>query len=265
VTQSRKPTPVPAQPLLDAWGVAEDLGPFDSGWSRSAVNKVIYASSGVLHLQVGDARWLLPPQRAAWIRAGTEHRITAAEPVSLRTVHVASTLVEHAEEVSVFEVNGLAREMMLSSVRWGDERDPADRQANAFFVAFAALLSEWIDQPRRFRLPNAQSPELQKAMQHALQHLQEEPSIEDAARLAGVSPRTLARRFRDEAGTTWREFLHNARMMRAMELLADRQRSVTDTAYAVGFNSLGAFTRAFVDFTGERPRDYHKRVTDHGE
>jgi len=102
-------------------------------------------------------------------------------------------------------------------------------------------------------------------MQHALQHLQEEPSIEDAARLAGVSPRTLARRFRDEAGTTWREFLHNARMMRAMELLADRQRSVTDTAYAVGFNSLGAFTRAFVDFTGERPRDYHRRVTDHGE
>jgi AraC-like DNA-binding protein len=99
-------------------------------------------------------------------------------------------------------------------------------------------------------------------MRYASDNLNNEPTIEDAARNAGLSPRTLARRFREECGTTWREFLHDIRMFRAMELLADPSRSVTDTAHAVGFASLGAFTRAFVDYTGERPRDYHRRAQD---
>ena len=260
--RSALPISAPSSRLL-AWAVAADEPSFDTGWTKTGQHKLVYAASGVLHLQVGDAQWLLPPQRAAWLRAGVEHRLHASEPVSLRIVHLSASLADAPPvEVGLFEVVPLAREMILEAVRWGADRNPEDERANRFFLAFAAMLDDWVGRSRTYRLPVARTPELQRAMAFAMEHLNEEPTIEDAARLAGVSPRTLARRFRDDAGTTWREFLHDARMMKAMELLADPNRSVTETAYAVGFNSLGAFTRAFVDFTGERPRDYHRRATD---
>lgn len=261
-------TPQPARPDLrvEAWGHADDVERYDSDWRSYPHHLIVYAAQGVVHLQVGDADMLLPPQRAAFIAAGTEHRLHNDEPVSLRSVFFAPGMCEAPPvPCAIFEVNALAREMIVSSGRWTADRDATDERATRFFLALAAMVPEWVEQAQRFRLPLARSPELGRAMQYALEHLNEEPTIEDAAKLAGVSARTLARRFQEEADTTWRKFLHDARMMKAMELLADRSRSVTDTAYAVGFSSLGAFTRAFVDFTGERPRDYHRRITNPGE
>ena len=43
-------------------------------------------------------------------------------------------------------------------------------------------------------------------------------------------------------------------------LLAERERSVLDAASAVGFDSLSGFDRAFLRLTGERPREYRRRV-----
>jgi AraC-like DNA-binding protein len=236
---------------------------FEGEWTTHPCHQLVYAAAGVLHLQVGDGEWLLPPQRAAWIRAGTRYRLHAAEPVALRVSCLPPALAEApAKECGVFDVTALAREMLLAAVRWGPDRTAGDDRANRFFLALAALAVEWVSESREYRLPKAQSRELEAAMTYALENLTQEPTIDEAARIAEISPRTLARRFQEEASTTWRDFLHDARMMRAMEMLADRKNSVTDAAYGVGFNSLGAFTRAFVDFTGERPRDYRRRVTD---
>jgi AraC-like DNA-binding protein len=249
--------------VAEAYALAEDVPSLDSAWAVNLHHKIVYAAAGVLHLQSRDGQWLLPPQRAAWVRAGTEHRLIASEPVSVRTVYLSPSMMEPSSVIcAVFDVHPLAREMILGATRWGPARDANDDRANRYFLAFAALCSEWLANARPFRLPVARSPELSRAMDHALAQLSREPSIEEAAEVAGVSPRTLARRFREEANTTWREFVHDARMMRAMVLLADRDTSVTHTAHQVGFTSLGAFTRAFVDYTGERPRDYRRRITD---
>jgi AraC-like DNA-binding protein len=79
------------------------------------------------------------------------------------------------------------------------------------------------------------------------------------ARAAAMSPRTLNRRFADEAGISWRDFFHHARMLHALERLAAPGARVTDVALEVGFASLGAFTRAFTRFAGENPRVYKQR------
>jgi AraC-like DNA-binding protein len=45
-----------------------------------------------------------------------------------------------------------------------------------------------------------------------------------------------------------------------MELLAKRQARVTEVARACGFESLSAFTTAFVEVVRERPKDFRRRV-----
>jgi AraC-like DNA-binding protein len=60
----------------------------------------------------------------------------------------------------------------------------------------------------------------------------------------------------------WRTYLLHARMLRAMALLAPPGQSVQQTATAVGFDSLSAFTRAFAQFCGETPSTYRQRTND---
>ena len=111
-----------------------------------------------------------------------------------------------------------------------------------------------------FYLPEAKTPELARAMAWIGEHL-EDATIEGAAEAAHVSVRTLSRRFDEEAREGFRSYLQSARMMRAMELLAAPRASVSAVAYAVGFRSLGAFTTAFTERTGETPSAYRTRVS----
>lgn len=48
-------------------------------------------------------------------------------------------------------------------------------------------------------------------------------------------------------------------MNRAMELLSREHLSVTQTAFAVGFNSVGAFTVAFAAYAGRPPSAFSPR------
>jgi AraC-like DNA-binding protein len=47
-----------------------------------------------------------------------------------------------------------------------------------------------------------------------------------------------------------------------MTMLAEHDRSILDTATAVGFETLSGFDRAFRRLTGERPGDYRRRIRD---
>ena len=72
----------------------------------------------------------------------------------------------------------------------------------------------------------------------------------------GLAPRSLARRFEDEAGMTWRAVLRRMRVLRAIEELAAGEDSVTAIAHAVGYTSLSAFNTGFRDLTGRTPTQY---------
>jgi AraC-like DNA-binding protein len=257
------------KPLVDvdavpasAFCLTDELTPFASGWHTHRRHQLLYAARGALHLEVAHAQWLLPPQRAAWLAGGIRHRVSATQPATLCTVYLEPARVPAAPEgeCRVFVLPPLAREMLLYSTRWGPERRPGDAVAESFFSALAHLLAEWAAEPREWKLPRARTPELERAMTYTLARLAGPVTLGGAAKAAGLSQRTLARRFEEEAGTSWRRFLHDARMLRAMELLAEDGSRVTQTAYTVGFESLAAFTHAFTAFTGERPRDFRQRV-----
>jgi AraC-like DNA-binding protein len=59
---------------------------------------------------------------------------------------------------------------------------------------------------------------------------------------------------------TWRQFVQRARMIQATALLAETESSVTEIAYAVGFESVSGFMSAFRDFAEETPAQYRTRL-----
>jgi transcriptional regulator GlxA family with amidase domain len=79
------------------------------------------------------------------------------------------------------------------------------------------------------------------------------------ARVAHVSEAHFIRSFRATFGETPNRYLQRRRVERAMFLLRSTDRSVTDVCMAVGFSSLGTFSRVFRDIVGEPPSAYRCR------
>lgn len=69
---------------------------------------------------------------------------------------------------------------------------------------------------------------------------------------AGMSERSFRRHFHAETGMTWQEWIAQARLFHAANLLAEGQR-VTDVATGVGYASLSAFAKAFTNLMGMSP------------
>ncbi|SFY46875.1 helix-turn-helix domain-containing protein [Streptomyces sp. F-1] len=80
------------------------------------------------------------------------------------------------------------------------------------------------------------------------------------ARIAHVSPAHFSRTFRATFGETPHRYLQRRRVERAMYLLRETGRSVTDIAFAVGFASPGTFSRTFRDIVGRSPRAYREEA-----
>jgi AraC-like DNA-binding protein len=78
------------------------------------------------------------------------------------------------------------------------------------------------------------------------------------ARIAHVSPAHFTRTFRATFGETPHRYLQRRRVERAMSLLRETERSVTDICFEVGFGSLGTFSRTFRQIVGRSPRTYRQ-------
>jgi AraC-like DNA-binding protein len=80
--------------------------------------------------------------------------------------------------------------------------------------------------------------------------------VRSVAAVAHVSPAHFSRSFRDVFGETPHRYLQRRRVERAMFLLRETDRSVTDICFDVGFGSLGTFSRTFRHIVGETPSSY---------
>jgi AraC-like DNA-binding protein len=79
------------------------------------------------------------------------------------------------------------------------------------------------------------------------------------AAIAHVSPAHFIRTFKATFGETPHRYLQRRRVERAMFLLGQSERSITDICVAVGFTSLGTFSRTFRDIVGCSPSQFRVR------
>jgi len=85
------------------------------------------------------------------------------------------------------------------------------------------------------------------------------PSLQMLADEVGCSPFYLSRLFAQEIGISIPKALRKLRIEKSAELLREGGISVTDAAMQVGYSSLGAFNKAFVELIGCTPTQFSKR------
>ncbi|GAA4455262.1 hypothetical protein GCM10023189_22910 [Nibrella saemangeumensis] len=83
-------------------------------------------------------------------------------------------------------------------------------------------------------------------------------SVEALAEAANLSRMQLHRKLKALTNTPATDFIRNIRLARAAELLREGDQSVTQIAYAVGFDSLSYFAKVFQERYGKLPSQYRK-------
>jgi AraC-like DNA-binding protein len=83
--------------------------------------------------------------------------------------------------------------------------------------------------------------------------------IEALANSVHLSRAHFIRSFRETFGETPHRYLQRRRIERAMTLLRETDRPVTEVCLDVGFISLGTFSRTFTEIMGVSPRAYRER------
>jgi AraC-like DNA-binding protein len=89
-----------------------------------------------------------------------------------------------------------------------------------------------------------------------------EPRLTDVAKNIGASARTLQRRLA-ESGVDYKALVDDIRHRQALRYLRDRNHTLTDVAYLLGYSEISAFSRAFRRWTGSTPSDYRGRLRGH--
>lgn len=218
---------------------------------------LLCASTGTLRLEARGQAWLLPPARAALIEAGRPIRVSIPLPVTTASVLFDTRFAPPPPApLTVFDLNPLARALLAECGTWGESDEPLTAYAETLFAALAAVTWRLAEQPSPVVVPAGRSPELRRALELTERRLGGEVRFEDVANEVGLAPRSLARRFEEETGMTWRAVLRRMRILAAIEELAAGETPVTKIAFTVGYGSLSAFNAAFKDLTGRTPREY---------
>jgi transcriptional regulator GlxA family with amidase domain len=92
-----------------------------------------------------------------------------------------------------------------------------------------------------------------------LENLDGELGVDELARRAHMSPRTFARRFRDETGTTPHSWVTARRLQVAEEMLERTDASVDWIAAEVGFGNAAALRHHFTRSRGVSPQAYRRQ------
>lgn len=92
----------------------------------------------------------------------------------------------------------------------------------------------------------------------AAERLAEPLDVAAMARHAGVSPRTFARRFREETGTTPLRWLLAQRVLEARRLLEESDLPIDDVAWRAGFGTAASLREHFRRATATTPTAYRR-------
>lgn len=233
--------------------------PHSHPWAQVAIS-----TTGVIRLTVNHGTYIVPPSRALWIPPGVEHAVTMVEDADLRTLYfhqprgrcgpgVPRDQENAWRQCRVLEVSDLLRALvreMPTAPDGGLAISPNDLRREQHLSALvrdelarAAAVKLGVDLPQDKRLRHLCEAVLADPTRH--------DTLADWAQDTGASPRTVARLFRSELGSTFTQWRQQVILAKAVSLAAGRM-PMGQIAAELGY-SASAFSAMVRKSVGQPP------------
>lgn len=202
-----------------------------TGFEEGLRGGAVYLRRDLLD-EAGDAMGLRPSKA---------HPTMVAAPRRAR--HLLRLLCDEAEQAargSTFALSGLADAAAVEILRGIEPANEigAPREENGLPRSPSARVRD---------------PRVRRAIERIEAAPEAEISVDDLAKTAAMSRFHFSRVFREATGQSPYRYLLEARLARAMVLLRTDRFSVTEVAFACGFNDLGRFAKQFREHFGRSP------------
>jgi len=106
-------------------------------------------------------------------------------------------------------------------------------------------------------------PSLRKVREHFEISYAEPLSLAAAAAIASLEAKHFSKVFRKKVGIGFKEWMDVVRIGKAMDAIQAEYQSLSDIAFAVRFQDLRTFQRAFKQHAHMRPREYRREIMIH--
>lgn len=241
-----------------------------TGWSATAISyqrgevdpphyhlegQLLFAIRGVMLVEAGGRRWVIPPQRALWIPPLMTHSYRLLSRTELRAVYFSSSLISECtnftqnSRVHVVSAAPLLKQLIASL--FTDEYNDQTKRKMALL-----LLEILCEAPSvATELPMPRDKRLQRAVRKLMLIPRWEASLNDMADAANMSERSFSRLFQRDTGFTFRAWRQRARIYASLDLLSNRV-PVKQIAWQLGFSCPAAFSAAFRSVMGRAPGEF---------
>lgn len=142
--------------------------------------------------------------------------------------------------------------------RFGSASDISELDELAFELTAAAVQVLREKQAPTPDYPPLSSRVLQSAAEYVEARLATKLSVFDIAKTCHMSPFQFSRRFTAAAGLSPHQYVMERRLLRARELLRNKNTGVAEVAYDCGFSSHAHLTRTFQKIIGTTPSSYRR-------
>ncbi|MEO8111399.1 MAG: AraC family transcriptional regulator [Ginsengibacter sp.] len=112
--------------------------------------------------------------------------------------------------------------------------------------------------------PYYNSRRIEKIMAYVNNNFSQNISLNDAAKIAGMTEVSLSRFFKLRTGKTFVDTLNEVRLGHASRMLIDTTDSINEVAYKCGFNNMSNFNRIFKKKKDSTPKEFRHSYTSTG-
>lgn len=237
-----------------------DLSGTESGKHvhRHPEGQMYIALQGLIVLEAGGNRTVLPPGRLGWVPPQMAHG-ACVHGSKLRpglagyTLHLAPSLCDALPaQPQVLRLSPVASALFERMRGWPHGR-PADAAEHRLMMVFLDEISRAEPDPLRLIMPR--HPRLLAMATSIAENPSDETDLDGWAERIGLSRRSVTRHFRAETGMSLVEWRQIARLQKGMELLTAGE-SVTTVAMNLGYDSVSSFIALFRRILGTTPAKF---------
>ena len=226
-------------------------------------HQISYVEGGVAFLNTKNNSFFFPARHFIWIPAGLEHNVTSRTSVKMvHNLFFPADLIPENEilkKAGIFPVSNLLMEMINYTQRWNGDILKTDAEAFEFLIALRNIILEVAKTPFPVVLPTTTNEMLRPILKYIHLNVDQPLYLEEVAAHFGYSARSLSRLFQKNIETSFLQYVKLTRIIKSIELLLKTDLSISEVAYASGYNSLSAFSYAFNQIVNQSPAAFKKQ------
>ncbi|MBD2779954.1 AraC family transcriptional regulator [Xenorhabdus szentirmaii] len=217
--------------------------------------QLIYVLSGVMETQVGNQRFLAPPEFCIWIPQNAAHSSYNKKTLRFWIIDIAPQWNENLpQQPCLIRLSHIFNTIMADFFERKIRQPETEKDRR-----LAQILIDQLEiSPRQCTyLPSSKDKLLAPILQSLERNPADNMSLSEWAKKRYTSERTLSRRCQQELGMSFIEWRQRLRFLHAISLL-EQGKNVYEIAFDVGYSSSSAFIAMFQQLSGTTPVRFRK-------